>query len=158
VKIVRGLVARHRKEFAEAERFFEQIYSQSPGDFLASNQLALSLADQDDPAKQSRAQQLADVNVRQYPRNAEALATAGWVNYRQGKLEAAERLLNTAVSGGRASSDIAYFIARVKIDQGQLNAAQSWLEQALNSDGAFVYRDDARARLKEITAKTSKIP
>ena len=77
------------------------------------------MIEQDDAAKQSRGLQLADVNALQFPRSAEVVATLGWALYRAGRLDQAEQKLRAAVTGGRTTPDIAYFLARVLADKGQ---------------------------------------
>ena len=48
-----GLVARQRKDLAEAERAFSDLSARSPGDARARNQLAMVLAEQSDEASAS---------------------------------------------------------------------------------------------------------
>src|SRR5262249_48703301 len=45
-RFLRGLIARILKDYAQAERLFQELHGQSPGDFAVSNQLALALAEQ----------------------------------------------------------------------------------------------------------------
>ncbi len=54
-KILRGMVAIFQKDYATAERYFELAHLQSPRTFLASNDLALALIEQNDQAKKLRA-------------------------------------------------------------------------------------------------------
>ena len=77
------------------------------------------LIEQEDAAKRSRGLQLADVNALQFPRSAEVAATLGWALYRAGRLDQAEQKLRAAVTGGRTTADIAYFLASVLADKGQ---------------------------------------
>ncbi|MEK6238471.1 MAG: tetratricopeptide repeat protein, partial [Planctomycetales bacterium] len=128
-----GLVARGQGRFEEAETHFEQIHKESPGSFDGGNQLALVLVEQKDENKRRRALELAEVNARQYPRSAAALSTLGWVYYRLDRLDDAEKVLKTAVSGGRSTSETAYYLAHVQADRGRLAEAKKLLEGALGT-------------------------
>jgi Tfp pilus assembly protein PilF len=155
-KMMRGLVGRYLKDYVEAERFFQDLYNDQPADFPASNQLALVLLEQSDEAKRRRALQLAEVNARQYPQSAEALSTLGWVYYRLGRLDEAERLLQAVIAAGRATSDTAYFLAHVLTDRGRLDDARKLLSKALEAKGSFVHRTEARQWLERISEKPSE--
>jgi tetratricopeptide (TPR) repeat protein len=148
---LQGLLARYGGDYAAAAKLFEAIVQEEPGNFWATNQLALcgvELAD-----RRQRAVQLAEVNARQYPRSPEALATLGWVYYRTGKLDEAERALATSVSGGQASADTAFYLARVQADRGKFAEARNLLKSAVASEGTFVHRADAKKLLDEVMQK-----
>ncbi|MEK6238307.1 MAG: tetratricopeptide repeat protein, partial [Planctomycetales bacterium] len=130
-----GLAARGQGKFAEAETQFERIHKESPANFDAGNQLALVLVEQEDEGKRRRALELAEVNARQYPRSAAALSTLGWVYYRLGRLDDSVKVLQAAVSGGRGTSETAYYLAHVQADRGQLADAKKLLEGALRAPG-----------------------
>lgn len=87
----------------------------------AMSQMAIhqALVEQTDADKRLRALQLAEINARQYPRLAEALATLGWVYFKFGRLAEAEQALQTATSSGQSSSETAYYLARVLDARGQ---------------------------------------
>ncbi len=148
-----GLIARQMRDYNTAESSFESVLRDAPANFAASNQLALVLAEQEDEAKHRRAVEIAEVNARQYPRNGEAVATLGWAYYRSGKLEQAEKSLQTAISGGRATSDTAYFMAHVMADRGRIDDAARLLQGALRAPGTFAFRKEAQAWLDRITSK-----
>ena len=134
-----------------AEKILEPLHRDSPADSLVANLLALTLIEQDDAAKQSRGMQLAEVNALQFPRSAEVVATLGWALYRAGKLDQAEQKLHAAITGGRTTADIAYFLARVMADKGQADNARKVLQDATSAKGSFAHRDDANALLKKLT-------
>jgi tetratricopeptide (TPR) repeat protein len=155
LKLIRGLVARQLKEYEHAERFFDAIYRESPGDSEAANQLALALAEQPQAEKQQRALQLAETLVRQFPQSADALATLGWVNYKLGRNGQAEQYLRLSTSGGSLKNDSAYFLARVLAEKGvsdDATKAQEILRAMLDKPGTlFVTRDEAREWLAKIS-------
>jgi tetratricopeptide (TPR) repeat protein len=147
VERLRGLLAWHRRDFAAAERAFEALHRDAPADVTIADLLARALIEQDDPAKKERALQLALANARQAPKSAEALATLGRAHYRLGHLDEAERLLRAATSGGQASADTAYFLARVLADRGRKDEARGILQKVTALPGTFAYCAEAKALL-----------
>lgn len=150
---LQGLAARYRRDWSAAAAIFQTLFTENPADFAASNQLALVLVEQEEP-QQRRAVQLAELNARQYPQNAEALATLGWVYYRLKRLDDAERVLQGAVSGGRLNSETAYYLAQVLIAREQIDEARKLLEGALAATGPFMFRTEAQVWLAEHPAAT----
>ena len=149
-KVLRGVIALFNKDFKAAEADFEAAHLQSPGNFAASNNLALALIEQDDQAKKLRALEYAQSNARQYPKVAEAGSTFGWILYKLGKINEAEQVLRQTISGGSLSPDTAYYIAQVSADRGQKDQAKALLESALKTKRPFSMRPDAEALLKTI--------
>jgi predicted Zn-dependent protease len=150
-KRIQALIAWHSRDLAAAEKILEPLHRDSPADYFVANLLALTLIEQDDAAKQSRGMQLAEVNALQFPRSTEVVATLGWALYRAGKLDQAEQKLHAAITGGRTTPDIAYFLARVIADKGQTDTARKVLQDATSAKGSFAHRDDANALLKKLT-------
>ena len=137
-KFLLGLISLFQKDYPEAEKYFEAAHLQSPKEFGASNNLALALTEQKDEAKKQQAVEYAESNVRQYPKQPEAYSTYGWVLYKAGRLNEAERALRTAVSGGSFSAETAYYLARVLVDRGGNDAdAKQLLEGALKTTAPF---------------------
>ncbi len=153
VKALFGLLARTIGKHDRAEQYFQELSINVPGNFDFSNQLILSMIEQDDEQKQQRALQLAEVNARQYPRSEQALATLGWVFHRLGRADEAQQLLKKAVSAGRASADTVDYFARAAVPQDQTKEVRELLEKALQSDGRFVNRRHAQQWLEEIPAE-----
>jgi len=149
-KLLRGVIALFQKDYAAAERYFEAAHLQSPRNFAASNNLALALVEQNDESKRRRALDYAESNVQQHPRVAEAASTYGWVLYKMGRLDDAEKALNAAVSGGTINADTAYYLARVAVERGRDAQARQLLESALSGAGPFSMRSEAKALLDQI--------
>ncbi len=145
-----GQLCRARRDYEQAEQYFLQLHQESPADFQAGNLLALALVEQDDPSKRERARQLAEVNARQYPQSADALATLGWIHYRQGRKDEAFRALTAAASAGGASSQTAYFLAYLLADRGQIEDAERLLRTAIDAPGVFVDRVAAKQWLDDL--------
>ena len=73
-----GVIAWRLRDLAIAEKIFESLHRGAPpADAAFANLLALSLDEQDDPAKRKRGLELAEVNALQFPRSHEVLATLG---------------------------------------------------------------------------------
>jgi tetratricopeptide (TPR) repeat protein len=156
--LLRGLLARLERNYGEAEKAFEALNRENPGDFASANQLALTLLEQDDPRQRQRAVQLAEVNARQYPRLAEALGTLGWAYFRTGRVEDADRVLAPFGSGAQVSPDVAYYLARLLIDRGKPEPARRLLESALASQDLFVNRKEAEAHLAKLPKPPANPP
>jgi len=146
---LQGLLARYTKDYEAAVKIFEDLVRDEPGNFFPANHLALACAEL--PERRARAVQLAELNARQYPRLSDALATLGWVYFKSNRLDDAERLLKASAAGGQISSDTAYYYARVLKERGKLDEAKELLKKALESDGPFVSRADAKALFEEMS-------
>ena len=149
-KLLRSVIAAFQKDYRTAERYFEEAHQQSPDNFLASNSLALVLAEQPDAAKKHRALAYAEANERQFPNSADAASTYGWVLFRLGRLDEADRELRAALSGGSASPDTAYYLARVDLARNQSTEAKVLLENALKATGPFSMRSEAKNLLEQL--------
>lgn len=149
---LRALVARQLRDFETAEIILGRLLVESPGDFSAADQLALVLAESPDARKRERAMSLAEMNARQYPGSPAALSTLGRLQYLAGRIDEAERSLAASVSGGRAGSDTAYYLAVLLRDAGRHEDARKLLDGALRAPGVFIHRDDARKLLDALDA------
>jgi tetratricopeptide (TPR) repeat protein len=151
---LRGVVALYLKDYPKATECFQKVVSESPSSFPGSNNLALSLAEQDDTAKK-KALEYAEMNARQFPNQAEAFSTLGWVYYKLGRLDEAETALRKAISSGQLSADTAYYIARISVDRDRKDEARQLLEQALRSTAPFSMRSEAKSLLEQLTKSSS---
>jgi tetratricopeptide (TPR) repeat protein len=129
------------------------VHLASPANFVASNFLTLALIEQPADVKRQRALELAEIDARLYTNSGAALATAGWVYFRRGRLDDAERSLRAALAGGYGSSDTAYFLARVLADRNKPDEVKQWLTLAVKAPGAFAFRKDAQQMLDRLTKK-----
>ena len=149
-KILRGVIALFKKDYASGEVYFQSVLSKSPSHFVAKNNLALAFCEQGDNQKTSRALAYADENARLNPKSAEAASTLGWVLYKAGRLKDADTVLTKVARAGRVSEDTAYFIAVVAAELGRTDQAKTVLESALKSKRPFSKRDEAQALLKKL--------
>jgi tetratricopeptide (TPR) repeat protein len=152
---LQSLIARIQRDFATAEKILRRVLVDAPNDFFAHNHLALVLADQSDIEQRKRAVQYAEMNARANTRSPEAAATLGYVLYRNGNMNGALQMLQSAVSlaGGQASSDTAYYLALVLADGDKAEDAKKLLKTALDSKGLFVYRNEAKTLYDRLEKK-----
>lgn len=149
--ILRGVIALFQKEYDVAEGFFQAALLKSPSNFAASNNLALALVEQKIEEKQRRAFDYAQTNAQKNQKSSEALATYGWVLYKLGRIDEAEKMLRTAASGNSVSADTAYYLARVLFSKnGNDKAVKPLLENALTYKGPFQNRENAKSLLEEL--------
>jgi Tfp pilus assembly protein PilF len=151
--LLAGLVARFSKDYAGATQFLEKASLLSPGNQLVASQLALALIEQADEGKKQRALKLAESNMQQNQKSSDAAATLGWIYYRLGRLDDAERFLNGAAQAGNISLDTAYFLAKLSADRGKLDQAKALLQSALKGTGPFAYRPEAKTWFNQLEGK-----
>jgi tetratricopeptide (TPR) repeat protein len=152
--LLRGMVAVFQKDFMAAELFFETALRQSPNNMAITNNLALVLIEQDSKPKQQRALEFAEANVKKNPQSSSFASTYGWVLYKLGRLEDAEKALQAAAASGPVSVDTAYYTARLMVDQGRKEDARKVLETALkNKTGLAMYRQEANELLETLQNK-----
>jgi tetratricopeptide (TPR) repeat protein len=154
--VLQGLQARYQKDYAGAEKQFNSLYTTSPDDFFAANQLALSLAEQTDPDKLRKAVAIAEVNAKANEQNGEARATLGWCYFKSKRYDDAEKLLESAIGNGQVMPDTAYYLAQLYHFKGKKDDAYRILKKAIASEGVFVNREDALAFMKTVEKDASK--
>ncbi|MFM7135811.1 MAG: tetratricopeptide repeat protein [Planctomycetota bacterium] len=153
-KVVRGVIARVARDYATAEKFFNDAHLQSPGNFAASNSLALVLIESESKEAQQRALEMAEANAARYrensPHQVNALTTLAWVYYRLGRREDAEKILDQIARNNALTSDGAYYVAKLLSDRGEKDRAKAILEQVLTNEAVFATRPDAMDLLKTL--------
>jgi tetratricopeptide (TPR) repeat protein len=153
-KIVRGVVARVARDYATAEKYFNDAHVQSPGNFPASNSLALVLIESDNKESQQRAVEMAEANAARYrensPQQVSALTTLAWVYYKMGRQEDAEKILDQIARNNALSSDGAYYVAKLLTDRGEKDRAKTILERVLTNEAVFATRPDAIDLLEQL--------
>lgn len=146
-KVVRGAIARVARDYPTAEKLFNAAHVQSPGNFPASNSLALVLVETDDKDSRQRALEMAEANVAMHregsPHQANALTTLAWVYYKLGRREDAEKILSQVSQNNQLTTDGAYYVAKLLADRGEKDRARKILEDVLDNDAVFATRADA---------------
>jgi tetratricopeptide (TPR) repeat protein len=156
VQRVLGLAARQRNDLAGAERIFQDLWAQSPGDAWGRSQLALVLAAQNDETKKRRAVEIAEQGAKLEPKSPRALATLGAVYFRTQRLDDAEKLLTAVFQSGQAQSDDVLALARVEDARGKKDLVAPLLKKAIAVSGLFIERNEAKRWLEEMEKSTKK--
>ena len=150
-KIQRGIVARFQKDPVAAEKYLGEAQQLSPSAFMATNHLAIVLAEEENnKEKLQRALEFAAMNQRQYPKNPEAAATLGWVLYKNGDKFNASKALDAAASSGSLSADSAYYAAVILADNGRKPDAIRLLDAAGKTTIPFFHKDAAKKLLDKL--------
>ena len=150
VEFFRGLVALFQKDYRTAESFLEPLFQKHPDNIAASNNLALALIGQNDESKRRRALEYAEGNAKKFPKASLTLSTYGWVLYRLGRLEDAEKTLSPLCSDENVTIDTAYYMARVWVDRGHKAEAKKLLEVALKHTRVAMFQREAEELLQEL--------
>ena len=150
---LRGLVALWEKDWATAELHFQKAVDDSPNDFVARNNIALALVEQDDPAKKRRALAYAWANYREEKNSADTLWTLGWVYFRRNQFDLAKLALERAAnitSDNVSNADTATYLAHVRYRQGEKWKAKDILEHILKGDRPFCMRPEAKQLYEKV--------
>jgi len=146
-KVVRGAIARVARDYPTAEKYFNEAHVQSPGNFPASNSLALVLVETDDKESRQRSLEMAEANVAMHrdgsPNQANALTTLAWIYYKLGRREDAEKILSQVSQNNQLTTDGAYYVAKLLADRGEKDRARKILEEVLTNEAMFATRADA---------------
>jgi len=146
-RVVRGAIARVARDYTTAAKFFNDAHVQSPGNFPASNSLALVLIESDDKESRQRALEMAEANAAMHrensPQQVNALTTLAWVYYKLGRREDAEKILAQITQNNALTTDGAYYVAKLLSDRGEKDRARKILEEVLANEPMFATRPDA---------------
>ena len=146
-KVVRGAIARVARDYKTAEKFFNDAHVQSPGNFPASNSLALVLIESDDKELRQRALEMAEANAAMHrensPQQVNAMTTLSWVYYKLGRREDAEKILAQITQNNALTTDGAYYVAKLLSDRGEKDRARKILEEVLANESMFATKPDA---------------
>ncbi|HEY1599317.1 MAG TPA: tetratricopeptide repeat protein [Pirellulales bacterium] len=150
--LLAGRIARFAKDYPTAQKYLEKSYLETPGASAVANELALALVEIGEDERK-RAMTLADATLRQ-SRDAESAAILGWIYYRLGRMDDAERLFNSIASSGQPlTPDAIYFFATFADDRNRGETAKPMLDIALKSDAPFAYRAEAQKLYDRLSKK-----
>ena len=152
-RILRGLIGLWEKDWAEAESNFQEVLAESPSDFVARNNIALALVEQDSQAKKQRALDYAAANLRDAKNNPDVLSTLGWVHFRRNEFDQAGAALDQAIKAAGSSlhdSDTGTYWAHILHYRQQDQEAKGILESLLNNGRAFSMRPEALALYEKV--------
>lgn len=123
----------------EANKMFESALKYSPDNFVALNNLAWQLREQDPEA----AVTYATTALEQQPSNTSILDTLSVIYLGQGNLEAAENILRTIQSLNVTEPSILLNNARIEVALGNKNAAKTILKPLIEDSIQFPEAEDA---------------
>ncbi len=145
-----GLAARYKADYAAAEKIFETLHRDAPGDAFAAWNLAISLAESGDAVKRQRGVELANATYRQNTRVPEGLAVLSWCLFKAGQIDSAEQAIRAAVNSGPIARDTAYYLSKILKEKGNAAEAKRAVKEALGASGPFVYKNQALEFLTEL--------
>jgi predicted Zn-dependent protease len=135
-----------QKKWPDAEKCFEKLLSDQPENSIARRNLALALAEQDDPKKKARAQELAAANAHRSKGDVDDLAACLWVYYRTGEFAKANQFLKAlheATGGTLTNPDTATYVALIIYNSESKAAARRLLRDILQNGRPFAMRSEA---------------
>ena len=152
-RMLRGYVALWEKDWPEAEHYFEKVILENPNDFVAKNNMALALVEQDDSTKKQKALAYAEGNYRANNNNPDAMSTLGWVYFRRGEFDQARLALEGAVkatNGNVTNPDTATYLAHILYHLEQKLQAKEILNSILQSGRPFSMRPEAEKLFEKV--------
>jgi Tfp pilus assembly protein PilF len=120
------------EQFEKSDSLYERALRMDPESALILNNYGYSLADRG--VQLERALSMALKAVEAEPDNSSYLDTLGWVYYRLGRYEEAERFILRAIEAGEASAVVLDHMGDVSLKLGKMDQAQRYWQQALEQD------------------------
>lgn len=124
-----ALMAANLGQYELLEENLTDVLEQEPDNASALNALGYTWADRNMNLQQ--AQDYIDRALEQEPGNPAIQDSKGWVEYRLGNLEEAERWLRRSLES-MESDEVAAHLAAVLWEQGKQEEARRWLDQAFD--------------------------
>lgn len=138
---------------ADAEKIFLGILERKPNDASTLNYLGYMWADRGENLP--RAEEMIARAVKQEPRNAAYIDSLGWVYYRLGKLELAQKYLVDASDLMPWDPTIQEHLGDVYVKRGELEKAAERYRAALKLDPEQKDEEKIRTKLAEIEKKSA---
>ena len=130
ILFLRGAMYERQKKYDLAEKTFQQVIDQDPGNASALNYLGYMLADRN--VRLDEAQGLIQKAVNLEPNNYAFLDSLGWVYYRMNKLDDAEQQLSRSVQLMSKDPTIHDHLGDVYFKEGKIKEAIAQWESSLN--------------------------
>ncbi len=138
-----------RKQYAAAADQYQILYKSNPNNLIVLNNLAWALLETNDNRALGYAEQAFKLN----PDNPAVMDTLGWILAQQGQTERGIKLLKQALAKVPDAAEIQFHLAAAHAKSGDRTRARGELERLLTSGVAFPQEQEARALLKQLTAK-----
>ncbi|HBY64774.1 MAG TPA: hypothetical protein DEH78_33565 [Solibacterales bacterium] len=151
VAFMRGAMLEKMKKFDEAEAEFRKILAANPDSASVLNYLGYMLADRG--VRLNEAKEMIQKAVDQEPHNGAYLDSLGWVYFRLGNLEQAERYLRQSLERITRDPTVHDHLGDVLAKQGKYKEAVSQWEIALKEYHGGSANDHDPAELAKIQKK-----
>lgn len=122
------------KRYQDCDRIYEEALKIDPHSHLVLNNYGYSLAERGE--RLERALTMATEAVRQQPENPSYLDTIGWVYFKLGQYDDAERFIRRAVENGEASPVVLEHLGDVYAKLGKKDKALEFWRKALERDSS----------------------
>ena len=129
---------------------YEQAYRLHPDSSVVINNLASFLAEYGGTQETlDRAEKIA--TPLEKSKNPNILDTVGWIAFKQGRFEKAQKLLESAIElGGGGIAKINYHMGRVYYKQGDNESARNYLKKAVSNGADYRGIEQAKEVLKSL--------
>jgi len=145
-----GLIALYEKNYEQAEKYYEAILKEEPGNFYGLNGLALALCEQQDQTKVGMALAYAKRNAEANPQSIDALSTYAWALFKSGQIDQAENILKNVQNSGVISAAGAYYFAEIKQRKGENEQAAILANAALSTKNNYPKKVAAQELLQKL--------
>lgn len=146
-----GVALQGAQRWSDAEKAYLEAVKYEPRMFGAYNNLAFMAASRKERLNDALA--WANKAIEISPKTSTLYDTLGWVYRARGQLDLAVNALGRAIAGNPEQPNFRYHLGIVYAEQGKKKEAIAALQKSLELDKDFRYAADARARLKELSAK-----
>jgi tetratricopeptide (TPR) repeat protein len=146
-----GVAFQGAQRWSDAEKAYLEAVKYEPRMFGAYNNLAFMAAER--KTRLDDALTWANKAIEISPKTTTLYDTLGWVYRARGELDLAVKALERAIADSPQQPNFRYHLGVVYAEQGKKKEAIAALQKALELDKNFRYAADARARLKELSAK-----
>lgn len=147
-RLLLAIAYREGKDPFGAIREYREVIKIRPNHFVALNNLALLLRQENNPNAIDYARRAWEAK----PDSAAAADTYGWMLVQEGVADEAVPILQSAVEGARGIPEVRYHYAFALYQAGDLNGARRELQRLMLMKGEFPGRADAEVLLRELRA------
>ncbi|MFY9397485.1 MAG: tetratricopeptide repeat protein [Desulfomonilia bacterium] len=151
-----ALLNQGKGRISDARKVYDYILKRDPKNALAANNLSWILAQSGKSADLNEAMRLAQIAKDQFPEDARIADTLGYVYLRKGLTENALAQFQLAISKLPEEPTINYHMALALAELGKNPEARKFVEKALDAEGDFDEREEARKLQARLEADRSE--
>jgi tetratricopeptide (TPR) repeat protein len=142
-----GAMSERQGNYVEAEMYFRKILKKEPDSGAALNYLGYMLADRDQHLEESLG--FVQRALQEDPYNGAYLDSLGWVYFKMGELDLAEKNLLKAIESLRLTGVVYDHLGDLYFEKGNLDKAVQFWRRALDQDDDELQRDNVAQKLEE---------